>query len=73
MSQEDNKCDNFNIVKNITSYFNRHYKQATIIVIALSIGFLMAVTVVCYATYLQVKNGCLTFFIKQNVKESNLD
>jgi len=65
------ECTKISIVKRLLAYFNKHYRQATMIVFALSLGFIIAVTFVGYAVFLQAKNGCLTFFSSvKNVESS---
>lgn len=59
---ENCESPKINLVKRLLAYFNKHYHQATIIVFALSLGFVIAVTFVGYAVFLQAKNGCLTLF-----------
>ena len=59
---DEKKCTSN--TKMLLNYFSKHNFQARSLTIALSLGFLIAVTAVGYAMVLQAKHGCLTFFTK---------
>jgi ABC-type nickel/cobalt efflux system permease component RcnA len=62
-NNENIKC-NGTVIKRLLAYFNKHNLQATMLVAALSLGFVISVICVGYAVILQAKTGCLTFFMK---------
>lgn len=72
--ENENKCETPRLTafKGVLAYFSKHYIQATILMSAFALGFIVIVGCVGYAMILQAQGGCLTFFTKY-VAENTTD
>jgi len=60
-----NKMSKSTTIRRILAYLSKHNYQATSLIAALSVGFVIAVFCVGYAFIIQAKHGCLTIFFQK--------